>query len=88
MHTTCVVSIAAATSVAAACKESKGDASLASGRHHTGDDRRCDGRAGDRLVYSPYYPPHDGGWHGSKDVVLIMPLAVSVCAAARGAKQS
>jgi len=50
--------------VAATCKGSKGDASLASGRHHYKvnklGDRRRDGRADDRLVCSPYYPPHNG----------------------------
>jgi len=88
------VSTAAAMSIAAACK---GDASLASGRHHyrvnTRGDRRRDGCADDRIVYSL---PHDV-WaamrHGSKDVVLIMPSGwtasggVDVCGN-RGAKQS
>jgi len=45
--------------VAAVCEGSKGDASLASGRHNyrviIQGDRRHDGRAGDHLVYSPYY---------------------------------
>ena len=55
------MSTAAAMSIAAACK---GDASLASGRHHyrvnTRGDRRRDSGADDRLVYSLYYPLHDG----------------------------
>ena len=67
--------------VATACKGSKGDASIASGRHHyrvnTTGDCWCAARADNRLVYSPYY--HTvithctmDGWHGSKNVVLIM----------------
>jgi len=42
--------------------------------------------------YSPYYPPHDSGWHESKDVVLIMPsgwtASGGVGVRSRGAKQS
>jgi len=45
-------------------KGAKIDVSLASGRHHyrvnTRGDQRRDGHANDRLVCSPYYPPHDG----------------------------
>jgi len=87
------VSIAAATSIAAACK---GDASLANGCHHTRGDRLRDCRAGDRLVYSPYTTTHQRATAGGTNQRTLCwychwvgwPAAVSVCTAARGAKQS
>jgi len=68
-----------------------------SGRHHyrvnTRGDRRRDGSADDRLVYSLYYPPHDGRAARIKERCVDnarvgLPAAVSVCTAARRAKQS
>jgi len=78
--------------VAAACKGSKGDASLASGRHHyrvnTPGDRGRDGLANDRLCVHRITHRTTDGRHGSKDVVLIMPsgwtaTSGSVCSSQR-----